>query len=74
MTLEAATREMRTEASAAGYYSSPGWGKDYPKVQLVTIADLLNGAEIKMPPQSGTFKQAQRVQKAAGERLGFEVK
>ncbi len=49
----------------AGRYHSPGWGQDYPKVQILTIEDLLHGAEIKMPPPHGTFKQAQRVRQAA---------
>jgi hypothetical protein len=37
---------------------------------LLSIADLLRGAEVKMPPAHGTFKQAQRV-KAQGLQLGF---
>jgi hypothetical protein len=27
---------------------------------MPTIADLLHGAEVKMPPQGGTFKDARR--------------
>ncbi len=73
VTLEAPSRDMQTEAVSAGYYRSPGWGKDYPKIQILTVADLLRGAEIQMPPAHGTFKQAQRVQQPAGQQLGFEV-
>jgi heme-degrading monooxygenase HmoA len=32
-----------------------------------TIEELLHNAEVKMPPQFGTFKQAQRVQQADAE-------
>jgi len=61
ITLEEPTKEMTKEAATAGFYNSPGWGKDYPRLQILTINDLLNkGAEIKMPPQVGTFKQAKR--------------
>ena len=61
ITLEEPTKEMTKEAATAGFYSSPGWGKNYPKLQILTIDELLNkGAEIKMPPQVGTFKQAKR--------------
>lgn len=60
ITLEESTRDMRTEAVSAGYYHSPGWGQDYPKIQILTISELLHDAEIKMPPQYGTFKEAQR--------------
>jgi hypothetical protein len=34
---------------------------DLVKIQILTIEELLHGAEIKMPPQYGTFKEAQRV-------------
>jgi site-specific DNA-methyltransferase (adenine-specific) len=65
--LETPSREMEREALSAGSYHSPGWDKDYPKLQLLTIADLLNGAEIKMPPSTITFKQAEKV-KAEGAK------
>ena len=52
---------------------SPWWGKDYPKIQVLTIAELLRGAEVQMPPAHGTFKQAQRVQQAGGEQLALDV-
>ena len=37
------------------------------------IAELLRGAEVKMPPAHGTFKQAQRVQQVGAEQQGFEL-
>lgn len=60
VTLEAASKDMQTEAVQAGFYKSPGWDKDYPRLQIMTIEDLLHGAEVKMPPAYGTFKQAPR--------------
>jgi site-specific DNA-methyltransferase (adenine-specific) len=66
ITLEPPSRDMRAEAASAGYYTSPGWGSDYPKIQILPIADLLAGAQVQMPPAEwGTFKQAQRVTQAA---------
>jgi site-specific DNA-methyltransferase (adenine-specific) len=67
ITLEPPSRDMKTEAASAGFYHSIGWGKDYPRVQILSIAELLQGAEVKMPPQHGTFKSAQRVQKGEPE-------
>jgi site-specific DNA-methyltransferase (adenine-specific) len=52
---------MTTEAISTGYYHSLGWNKDYLCIQILTITELLRSAEIKMPPQYGTFKQAQKV-------------
>jgi len=61
VTLEEPTGPMEKEAATAGFYHSPGWDKDYPKIQLLTIEDLLDDAEVKMPPTGMTFKQAQKV-------------
>jgi len=73
ITLEAATRDMTTEAVSAGYYRSPGWNQDYPRIQVLTIEQLLHGAEIKMPPQHGTFKEAQRVRRSDAMQTGLEL-
>jgi site-specific DNA-methyltransferase (adenine-specific) len=58
VTLEHATQDMQTEAVTAGYYTSPIAKKDYPRIQILTIADLLGGAEVKMPVGDMTLKQA----------------
>jgi site-specific DNA-methyltransferase (adenine-specific) len=42
------TRDMRKEAASAGFYKSP-WGK-HPKLQLLTIEELLSGKGIDYPP------------------------
>lgn len=62
ITLDPPSRDMTTEAASAGFYHSPGWNKNYPRIQILTIEQLLHGVEVDMPPQFGTFKQAQRVQ------------
>ena len=43
ITMQEPTQPMRTEATGAGFYSSPGWNQDYPRLQILTIADLLEG-------------------------------
>ena len=73
ITPEAPSREMVTEAVSAGSYHSPGWHTDYPKIQILTIADLLKGAKVQMPMQYGTFKQAKRVREVAGEQPELEM-
>lgn len=65
ISLEAPTREMEAAAHAAGFYDSPGWGKKYPRLQLLTIEELLKGKTVNMPPTAQTFKQAPRADKAA---------
>lgn len=41
------TQPMRAEAASAGFYTS--LGHDYPKVQLLTVSELLAGKKIEMP-------------------------
>ena len=47
---------MQSEAADADFCHSPGWGKDYPRIQLLTIAELLDGKKIDRPPHSVTFQ------------------
>jgi site-specific DNA-methyltransferase (adenine-specific) len=60
ITLETPSKDMTKEALSAGYYESPTWQKRFRKLQIMTISNLLSGSTIDMPPQHGTFKQAQR--------------
>lgn len=71
ITLETPSKDMLSEAAAAGFYHSPGWDQDYPALQVLTIADLLTGAEVKMPPASITFKQAQKVKPDGPKQPGL---
>ncbi len=73
ITLEEPSRDMTTEAVTAGYYHSPGWNRDYPKIQILTINQLLHGGEIKMPPAHGTFKEAQRVRVSDAEQAALDL-
>jgi site-specific DNA-methyltransferase (adenine-specific) len=68
ITLEPPTPEMKKEAVSTGFYHSPGWGRNYPKFQILTVAELLAGAKIDMPPAWGTFKQAQRAERSGPEQ------
>lgn len=61
ISMQEPTSAMRTEAVTAGFYESALWGKKYPRVQLLTVAELLSGKKVDMPPlrQVGaTFKKA----------------
>jgi DNA modification methylase len=61
--MEEPTQPMRAEAASAGFYDSPGWNKKYPKLQVLTIAELLQGKRVECPPSryaDTTFKKAPR--------------
>jgi site-specific DNA-methyltransferase (adenine-specific) len=62
ITLEPASRDMVTEAVTAGSYHSEIWNKDFPRLQILSIEELLNGVEVKLPPSSsGAFKKAGKI-------------
>lgn len=73
ITLEPPTRNMTKEALSAGFYHSEMWQKDYPKIQILTIEDLLSGKQVEMPPDYGTFKAAQKFQKKEGKQGDFGI-
>lgn len=68
LTLEEPTREMRAEAAAAGEYVSPFWGR-YPRLQILTIAELLSGKTVQMPRSDTPFQQAQPVVRPEATQL-----
>jgi DNA modification methylase len=75
ITLEPPTRDMQVEAVSAGYYHSPIWDKDYPKIQILTIDELLHGKNVDMPPLAQTnvtFAKAQKIKTREGEQLKLE--
>ena len=69
--LEEPTKPMRQEAAAAGLYSPPELGGKYPKLQIRTIAELLDGKELVLPEGIGnvTFQNAQKKTKSQQKRL-----
>lgn len=67
ISMEAPTKPMRTEAASAGFYESP-W-KKHPRIQLITIEELLEGKQIDVPPTSATFKKAPKVVPKGAEQI-----
>lgn len=64
ISMEETTKAMRTEAASAGFYKSP-WGTKHPVLQILTIAQLLDGKRIDCPPlgqTNVTFKKAPKTE------------
>ena len=77
ISMEEPTKPMMTEAATAGLFESRTWGKKYPKVQLLTISELLAGKKIEMPPVrqvEATFKKAERHRPEGGSQLELKNK
>jgi site-specific DNA-methyltransferase (adenine-specific) len=71
ITLEPPTKEMQVEAVSAGFYHSPLWDKDYPKIQILTIEELFQGKVPEMLPAKPPFPKAQKVGKQEGKQIGI---
>jgi site-specific DNA-methyltransferase (adenine-specific) len=72
ISMEEPTREMRKEAATTGFYESP-WER-HPRLQLLTIAELLEGKRIDYPPSAqvdATFKRAPKVKSGQPEQLAL---
>jgi hypothetical protein len=73
ITMQEPTSAMRKEAASAGYYTS-AWGK-HPRIQLLTIEELLDGKRVDYPRTAGsnvTFKQAPKWRGRVAEQLNLE--
>jgi len=53
LSLNEPTTPMRQEAASAGFYTSPLFGTKHPRVQLVTVGDLINGKKLDVPSAGG---------------------
>lgn len=71
ITMQEPTQPMRAEAASAGIYSSP-WGK-HPRLQILTIADLLAGKRIDMPPLRQVSTTFRRAPKARRDESGSQA-
>jgi DNA modification methylase len=59
ISMQEPTKPMREEAASAGFYHSEHWNKDYPRLQLLMVGELLAGKKIDYPPgEMLTFKKA----------------
>jgi len=65
---EEPTRPMLREAAEAGLYKSPD-GATYPRIQVLTIQDILDGKQPLYPAyrRDATYKQASRAKKQKAE-------
>lgn len=71
VSLDEPTRPMRAEAASAGQFDGGPWGM-FPRLQLLTVKEMLEGKRIAMPQTAGvnvTLKAAKRSSKAAQQSL-----
>ncbi|MFY9791359.1 MAG: DNA methyltransferase [Candidatus Sulfotelmatobacter sp.] len=71
ISMEAPTKPMLKEAAEAGFYRSPGLTDRYPRIQILSIEELLAAKKIDYPrfAADATFKKAPKARKAAEEQI-----
>lgn len=79
ISMEAATKPMRAEAASADFYRSPYTNRSHPRLQLLTVEEILGGKGIDMPPiraTNVTFKRApkaKRQESLTGDLFGKKM-
>jgi len=76
ISMEAPTKPMLKEAAEAGFYKPPGLQDKYPRIQILTIEELLEGKQVAHPRLlDATFKKAPRSRPAVEKKplLPFEA-
>lgn len=69
ITAAPATRPMETEAAAVGRFEDQ-WGRTYPRLQIITLAELFQGKRPDIPfVDPASIKRAKREDTARQERL-----
>ena len=65
------TSVMEREAAAVGRFHSDATGKSYPRLQILTLAELFQGKRPDIPfiDPSAAFKRAEREDTARQEQL-----
>jgi hypothetical protein len=74
ITMQEPTKPMKTEAAEAGSYQSPGSLTTHPRIQILTIAELLDGKRIDLPfwgMGNVTLKKAPKVKTSEGEQVAL---
>lgn len=71
LTLSKPTKPMIQEAASSGFYESKDWpGQHFPRLQILTVEELLEGKKLKYPSWGtpATYKRATRKGKGGTEQ------
>ena len=71
ISLDEPTAPMRSEAASGGLFQSDVWQRDFPKIQLRTIGEMLAGSGFDLPPRPAAYQPAQRVRRPQGRQAGL---
>ncbi len=70
ISMEPPTKPMLKEAAEAGFYQPPGLIDKFPRLQILSIAELLAGKQVEYPRLLDvTFRRAPKARKAVEEQI-----
>lgn len=67
LTMDAPTKPMRTTAQAAGKFAHPLMQKEFDRIQIVTVDEILAGQKIDLPMGRDVVKSAQAIGDAGAQ-------
>jgi site-specific DNA-methyltransferase (adenine-specific) len=81
ISLEEPTKKMRQEAAEAGFYSPPYTSAKFPRLQLLTVEQLLDGKKLEYPGRSlgvdgvtlKTAGKAHQIGKKSGDEAMLDI-
>jgi len=74
ISMEPPTKPMLKEAAEAGSYKSPHLEDKFPRIQILTVEQLLRGEEMKYPRWvDATFKKAPKAREKAAETIALPL-
>jgi hypothetical protein len=72
ITMTEPSRGVIEAANVCGLYTWPVSGQVYPKIQVITVEDLLKGKRPKMPPTKSPYVQAARAELPEAEQMTLD--
>jgi hypothetical protein len=74
VSMEPPSKPMLREAAEAGFYKSPHLEETFPRIQILTVEQLLGGEQMKYPRWvDATFKKAPKVREKAAETMALPL-
>ncbi|MBU1091572.1 restriction endonuclease [Patescibacteria group bacterium] len=74
ITLEEPTKPMLQEAVLAGAYKVSYSPKEFPKIQIISVKDLLAGKQPEVPLWTKPYyKEAQKIEEASDKQMELEM-
>ncbi len=74
ISMEPATKPMLKEAAEAGFYKSPHLEEKFPRIQILTVEQLLRGDQLKYPRWvDATFKKAPKAREKRTETMALPL-